>query len=662
MDGSGTGAAHGGHGGAKSPHTGGATYNSVFLPAGLGSGGGRGSGTGGRGGGHLVWTNGQLLTLDGLVTVGGHGGAGPHAGGGSGGSVLITTLNFTGYGLVEASGGHASDSTPTSDGGGGAGGRIAVHVRFANKFGGRLRSVGGRGHGETPSGAAGTSYIEETARGPQYADIKYSKGENVSHTVATHRRLEIDNEDLDKHLYQKHAEPWLYSVIQEGEKDWYDFDEGLLTRHSNLMIDYPTGKSQVAVAIHKFYGDRTGLVHIRRQQKLYAEVVESRSHELVAPCSFRIDADSELLMPDVDHFFGTRTVLAGRLTGAQDVFIRGGADVVFRSTAQTALMENGTYTMVTEPGNFTFAEFSVNRYCRGEFSQITAPLSITAARLFVRYQAELIMNAVSVFTSHAQVQSQGVLHLNGRGERAESGVGAATTTADGQGKGAAHGGYGGGPGPDYGGDPYGSVFAPTEYGSGGGNGSGEGGSGGGKLFWEAAGLIEVDGLLAAYGDPGLGGDSGGGSGGSVLIRTTNITGHGVVSVKGGQGQGRGGGGSGGRIGVHCRWRYQYGGRFENYGGLGEGGWRGSHAGAAGTTYVEQNLRELEYRHKKYDPVLNSTFLAVDHTHVHADNNLAYRWALFVCVCVSEWGSEWGSGGGGVCVGGGGGGEGACVCE
>ena len=623
-DGTGTGAAHGGHGGAKYPQRGGTAYNSVFTPAALGSGGGNGSGEGGRGGGYLVWSNGKLLTVDGLVTVHGHSGVGLGAGGGSGGSILITTLNFTGYGLVEASGGHADNSSGSNGGGGGgAGGRIAVHIRFANKFGGRLRSVGGRGQGQTPSGAAGTGYIEETARGPQYADIKYNKDANVTYTVATHRRLEIDNENLDVDLYANHAEPWLYTVIQEGGKDWYDFDEGLLTRHSNLMIDYPTGKSEVAVAIHKFYGDRTGLVHIRANQKLYAEVVESEAHELVAPCSFRIDADSELLMPDGDHFFGTRTVLAGRLTGAQDVFIRDGADILFRSTAQTALIENGTYTMMTQRGNFTFAELSVNRYSRGEFSQITDALSITSAKLFVRYQSELIMNAVSIFNSHAQVQSQGVLHLNGRGEAAERGIGAATTTPDGVGKGAAHGGYGGGPGPDYGGDPYGSVFRPTEYGSGGGNGSGEGGRGGGRLFWDVAGLIEVDGLLAAYGNPGAGTDAGGGSGGSILIRTTNITGHGVMSVKGGEGQGRGGGGSGGRIGVHCRWRYQYGGRYENYGGLGQGQWMRSHAGAAGTTYIEENLRELEYRHKKYDPVLNTTFLAVDHTHVHADNNYAY---------------------------------------
>lgn len=615
MSGVGTGAAHGGHGGARYPATGGAAYDSVFLPGDLGSGGGNGSGTGGSGGGYLVWNNGKLLMIDGVVTVRGGDGAGSSAGGGSGGSILITTLNLTGYGLVDASGGNAAGANS----GGGGGGRIAIHIQFANKFGGRLKSVGGQGQGEVPSGAAGTAYIEESARGPQYADIKYDKTGNTTYTVATHRRLEIDNEDLDAELYAGHAEPWLYSVIQEGTKDWYDFDETLLARHSNLMIDYPISKDEVSVAIHKFYGDQTGLVHIRRNQKLYAEVVESQTHELVAPCSFRIDKDAELLMPSIDHFFGTRTVLAGRLTGSEIVYLRNGADVVFLSSAQTALIENGTYTMLTEPGNFTFAEISINRYSRGEFSEITTPLSITSALMYVRYQSELIFNAVSIYTSHAQVQSQGALHLNGRGEKAQTGIGAGQSTGDGLGCGAAHGGYGGGPGPQYGGIPYGSVFRPLEFGSGGGNGSGEGGRGGGRLYWEVSDSVEVDGLLAAYGDQGHGTDAGGGSGGSIFIKTTNITGHGVVSVKGGDGQGRGGGGSGGRIAVHCRWRFQYGGLFENHGGIAHGTWSSSHAGAAGTTYLEENMRELEYRHKKYDPVLNTTFLAVDHTHIHADN-------------------------------------------
>ena len=39
----------------------------------------------------------------------------------------------------------------------------------------------------------------------------------------------------------------------------------------------------------------------------------------------------------------------------------------------------------------------------------------------------------------------------------------------------------------------------------------------------------------------------------------------------------------------------------------------------GTAYVEENLRPPQYRHLKYDPERNRTYLAVDHTYVHVDN-------------------------------------------
>jgi hypothetical protein len=57
-----------------------------------------------------------------------------------------------------------------------------------------------------------------------------------------------------------------------------------------------------------------------------------------------------------------------------------------------------------------------------------------------------------------------VLHLNGRGYAAESGEGRGMTGSDGVGRGGGFGGYGGGPGPQYGGIPYGSVFRPVHFG------------------------------------------------------------------------------------------------------------------------------------------------------------------------------------------------------
>ena len=615
----GYGAAHGGHGGAPYPEVGGIPYDSVYKPTERGSGGGNGDGEGGRGGGYLLWSNGKTLWIDGEVTVEGEAGRSGNGGGGSGGGILIETLNFTGYGHIDAHGGAGSGSA----GGGGAGGRIGIHINFDNRYVGRLNVTGGLG---TPSGAAGTVYLQENERGPQYAEIKYNP-DGTEYTVAEHRRLEVDNEDIDKHLYVGHAEPWLYTMLDEGTDEEYEFDEAELKRHANLLIEYPDGSDSkdvaVTVKIHVFHGDRTGVVRVRDRQELYVESVESVTNETVAPCSFRIDNGSEVFFPSITNLMGTRTVLAGQITNVEDMNIRGGADVVFMSTATTALIENREYTMVTLPGNFTFSILRVMAYSKAEFRDIGVPMSLTVAEFYVKYKGLLLMNYVMINSTYAHVESGGEFNMDGIAHGPEEGPGAGMTLEDGTGLGAGHGGYGGGPSPAKGGTPYNTIYDPEEAGSGGGNGTGKGGSGGGFIDWNVGDLIEMNGLLSLKGTAGVGGNAGGGSGGSVLVDTTNMTGHGVIAVNGGDGVNNGGGGSGGRISIRCRWRYQYGGEFHNFGGDGDGTHKQTHAGASGTTYKEENLRELEYRHKKYDPVHNMTFLAVDHTYIHSDNWLKY---------------------------------------
>ena len=446
------------------PHLG-KPYGSLYESTHLGSGGGNGGGAGGQGGGQLVLDNGQMLILDGYLLAKGNRGRGSNAGGGSGGSLFVKTLNLRGFGLADVSGGHGSD---TGAGGGGAGGRMAVHIAFANKFSGRFRSVGGTGSGQLPGGAAGTVYVEESDRGPQYDDIKYDRKHNRTYVTAQHRRLEIDNEDIDAELYTDHTELWLYTTLSEGDKTLYVFDETFLTRHGNMLIDYPDGSFQVVVMIHKFLGDRTGLVRLRQNQTLFVEYEQSVMNETRAPCSFRIDADSEIYLPETVDMIGTRTVLAGRITGVENLYITYGADIVFLSTAQTALVENGSYVMLTTPGNFSFSTIYVERGSKAEFSQITTLLSIDCALLRVKYQGQLVMNDAQIFSTNAIVESEGVFHLDGRGGPAESGDGHGMTLGSGLGTGGGHGGWGGAPGYVMGGMPYDSVYGPMQTGSGGG--------------------------------------------------------------------------------------------------------------------------------------------------------------------------------------------------
>ena len=596
----GSGAGHGGMGGvSQAGQLGGKPYGSIYKAVHLGSGGGNGNGNGGSGGGMLHWRIGQEIELDGLVTLRGGDGSGASAGGGSGGSILIETTNFTGYGEINVMGGDGSGPS----GSGGAGGRISAHVRFRHKYAGVFKAYGGDGK---TYAAAGTVYIEETARGPQYADLKYDKSTNTTYITATHRYMEVDNEDRKTEVS---------TMMMESEHLFYELDELFLTRHANLQVRHPPGSLNVTVIVHRFLGDGTGRFHVRINQTIYVEVVESETNETIAPCSYKIDQGAEVVFPAIVNIYGTRSIIEGRITGVEHLIIASGGFVEFSSTAQTARVENRRYVEIDENGNFSFATVTVERNSRLTFSRIlNYTLSLRCSEFRIKYEGLMTMNHGYIYSAFAWIESEGILSLDGTGFGPEQGFGHGTTKNN-FGSGAGHGGEGGKTDYGEGGIPYDSVYTPRLYGSGGGNGRGIGGSGGGSLFWIVGQRLQINGLLSSKGTDGEGIDAGGGSGGSILITTTNMTGHGEIAVPGGSGTGSGSAGSGGRVGIHCRWRYKYGGKFTDHGGQ-----KGRNGGPAGTIYKEENFRPLQYRHLKYMKETNTTMLAVDHTYVHIDND------------------------------------------
>ena len=581
-----------GHGGEGAGLNGGLPYDSVYSPHVLGSGGGNGQGVGGAGGGTLLWVVGKFLQINGLLSANGANGTGINAGGGSGGSILIKTTNMSGHGEIAVAGGEGIGS-----GGAGAGGRVGIHCRWKYKYGGKLTDHGGH---STVGAPAGTVYLEENFRPLQYRHLKYLKTTNTSMLAVDHTYLHVDNEGYDV----KGA-----TMIMEEDTTVYEFDEMELTGHSRLLVYHPNS-SVVNVTVHRFIGDKSGQFHIRDQQRIFVEVVESVSSKTEAPCSYRIDIGGEIILPSEFHVHGTRTVIEGRITGVHRLYVSAGAVIDFTSTTQTALVENSTYVFLSEPGNLSFADVVVKREGDVEFRRVTDFLRLNCDALAVKYQGKLYINHGEIFTSFGSLDSEGEINLDGVGFSAEEGPGAGSSSA-GIGSGAGYGGTGG----RNGGAAYGSVFTPMHLGSGGGNGSGTGGSGGGYLVWKISKYLELNGRLTANGADGKGSSAGGGSGGSILIESTNMTGHGEISVLGGRGQGEGGGGAGGRAGIHCRWRYAYGGKFSDH-----GGYSNKLAGApAGTIYVEENMRSLQYRELKYSKIRNTTYLAVDHTYVHIDN-------------------------------------------
>ena len=149
---------------------GGPAYGSIIDPTDLGSGGGTATGywsvgVGGSGGGVIQLNIDGTLTVDGSVTADGADGQDggiTAGGGGSGGSIHVTAGTLAGTGLISADGGDGGTSAHVHrQGGGGAGGRIAVYYYDSYNFGGSITTVRGYGY---ELGGSGTQYTAQTIR------------------------------------------------------------------------------------------------------------------------------------------------------------------------------------------------------------------------------------------------------------------------------------------------------------------------------------------------------------------------------------------------------------------------------------------------------------------------------------------------------------------
>jgi hypothetical protein len=200
------------------------------------------------------------------------------------------------------------------------------------------------------------------------------------------------------------------------------------------------------------------------------------------------------------------------------------------SIASLAIVRNAA----NQPGIVTHANAFTFDYSGDESDIVRGMHLIIAGGLFVEGADD------------ALVASR--IDLNAKGFAAEQGPGAGSSNGNSVvGSGASHGGFGASSSLA-GGTPYGSVYAPTLFGSGGGFSSG--GRGGGAAIIEALSTVQIDGLFTANGAIPSGSLAGGGSGGSIFITCPAIIGEGVISADGGAVTGMGtGAGGGGRISI-----------------------------------------------------------------------------------------------------------------
>ena len=495
---SGNGGSGGGHASAGGVGyngiVGGNPYGTIYKPDQPGRPGGDGSvaDTAGKGGG-VIRIDTDTLENDGFITAnGGHASQGSKAGGGSGGSVFISIEStFSGTGTVSVNGGKGD-----GDGGCGAGGRISVHLNSQYAYRGTLQGFGGLSSSGGASGGPGTVYIQ---------DVRYKLSYN---------QLHIDNQ----------GQSWEQYVTLNENKTAYHFDELHMVRKASLRILPDSNMGQVStLSIAKFYGDRSGLLHLYQNHKAIIEVVEAQLTTTKTPVNFRIDNGAEAVMATTVYIVGDGAVALqcnGTLNGIRNLYI---------TQTRVVKLKKGSRTLRGNeaPGTFMFSNIKLF-----SGSSVTMEdeieMKIIVGFLNVKFHAALEAHHLNILTSSLDVETGGLLSAAGS-NKARLAVPSSEVSSLPQGSGAGHAsnggvGYQGAAGGFY----YGSLYQPKRSGRRGGSGPGGrhvGGSGGGYVKIEAGSLLINDGTITAKGGSAEGGSgAGGGSGGSLLFNTDTFIG------------------------------------------------------------------------------------------------------------------------------------------
>ena len=317
---------------------------------------------------------------------------------------------------------------------------------------------------------------------------------------------------------------------------------------------------------------------------------------------------------------GTNTFTGGvSARGAQGAQI-GGAGTIYTQTGTGAtaslVIDNGGQSGLATPvpvsplpaGSQPFFDLIISGGGVGVVS--TSPLPgtlLTVHNLMIASNSSLTYTSAGAtspsslnlsVTGDATIQPGASILGDGKGFLAGqgNGVGGSATNLTPNSVTGGGGGYGGiggtGAGLAPGGNPYGSVTAPINPGSGGGGNqqilaqAGSGGAGGGSLEITVTGTLTLNGRISANGADSLGLGCGGGSGGSVWLMAGMFTGAGTVSANGGAGDlPNGGGGGGGRIAIDY-------GTNQFTGAISVSGGRGFGNGGAGTIYTKQNSMQI----------------------------------------------------------------------
>lgn len=386
-----------------------------------------------------------------------------------------------------------------------------------------------------------------------------------------YRRLLLDNfnRPVDK-----------YSTIDEGPQRDFSFDEVHLMNQASLHVR--DINEPISIDIRKLVGDRSGLLHIHKKQKLVAEFEDAVRQAFTSGVNFIIDEDGEIIFPAITYVYGKGVLfpsfgerrslmIEGQLTGINDLVLGFETLMYLEVNANTASFGNGN---AEDPGNVEFGTIDL----RG-LSQILYQTDVTmkaeVGKIDVRYKARISAESIHLKAGVLNVEAGAMMTSSAKDrpvDTIDSRLGSGLSfTVSSTPTGAGHASPGGGiynstgHVVNFGGAYYDSLYRPKERGSSGGQSTSHvGGRGGGVIDLEIASELLVDGEISTDGSNGDS-TSGGGSGGTIYVKSKNLEGHGLFTSAGGSGVC---GGSGGRIAFWLDTQIYFFGTYQTTGGVG----------------------------------------------------------------------------------------------
>ena len=249
----------------------------------------------------------DAVTIDGLVAVNGENGFNQFSGGASGGSIYISAKYFKGNGKIRASGGSGLFGTS----GGGGGGRVAID--FENRtFGGTIEAYGGEGSKE--SGGAGTIYLHD-----KFQDYK---------------KLIVDNNNIGSPLTDD-----IVNVNCDGGRTWLTpepntiaitFDEVEIRGQSQLAVLMSPDESPLRWDSRGIRGDRSGILHVRANQELQMTLSDGSGQQPELLWGINVYPRGDLQLPHKLVVDGIKMIVAGSLSGAQNVTVGNKGKLILR--------------------------------------------------------------------------------------------------------------------------------------------------------------------------------------------------------------------------------------------------------------------------------------------------------------------------------------------